>query len=64
MARSRHLTTPEQPKTPPFNGFVVSSGGGGGGDGGQNDDDTSTPPLAKMRHTKRNRDNRNHGRCR
>jgi len=47
VARSRHLATPEQPKTPPFNGFVVSNGGGGGG-GGQNDDDTGTPPLATM----------------
>lgn len=46
VARSPHLTTPEQPKTPPFTGFVVSSGGGGGG--GQNDDDTGTPPLATM----------------
>ena len=48
VARSRHLTTPEQPKTPPFNGFVVSNGGDGGGGGGQNDDDTVTPPLATM----------------
>ena len=48
VARSRHLTTPEQPKTPPFNGFVVSNGGDGGGGGGQNDDDTGTPPLATM----------------
>ena len=48
VARSPHLTTPEQPKTPPFNGFVVSNGGDGGGGGGQNDDDTGTPPLATM----------------
>jgi hypothetical protein len=46
-ARSHHLT-PEQPATPPFNGFVVSTISNNNNTGDENDTDVEnrTPPLA------------------